>query len=193
MDNKTLYELSLKHIDDLNIHELENIRFILECLPKGIDYVINSEVDDIDDYIDKRYEDFFDASEEDYKRNIGKCFINNDKTVVIKVVGLRDDYDNKYYVSERYIDNFLYEKYEKYIDDTWHVQDYIWLQDTANRDEKYKRWCLTPYTEMNINSEEMFKLGKDGNFYESDNYDVYKPMSEATFELIRKEAIDNDK
>ena len=30
---------------------------------------------------------------------------------------------------------------------------------------EYKTYCITPYTDMNICSESMFLLGKDGNLY----------------------------
>lgn len=115
----------------------------------------------------------------------------------MKVVGIRDDYDSPYYESDHYVNNFLYEKYEKHNDETWHQQDYIWLQETAKSekysDNKYLRWCLSNQTDMNINSEDMFMLGKDGNFYIDTScggdYEIYRPMSEATFEIIKEEAI----
>ncbi len=201
-----LYEWQDKHIDDLPVTELSNLQYILEHLPQGISYEIKSkisnETDCIDDYFYDRQDKYFEATEEDYKSKIGECFINDDKTIVMKVVGISDDYDNKYYESDHHVDNFLYEKYEKYNDGSWHQQDYIWLQETAkgkhvyadNKD--YLRWCLTNQTDMNINSENMFMLGKDGNFYIDTScggdYEVYRPFSKATFELIREEAIKND-
>ena len=49
---------------------------------------------------------------------------------------------------------------------------------------------------MNINAENMFMLGKDGNFYVDTScggdYDIYKPFSKATFELIQEKEIKND-
>ena len=108
-----------------------------------------------------------------------------------------DDYDSPYYESDHHVNNFLYEKYEKHNDETWHQQDYIWLQETAKSkkypDTEYLRWCLSNQTDMNINSEDMFMLGKDGNFYVDTScggdYEIYRPISEATFEIIKEEAI----
>lgn len=90
------------------------------------------------------------------------------------------------------------EKYIQYRDKTWHCQDYIWLQEGAKGKHarpEYLR-CLTSQTDMNINSENMFALGKDGNLYVDmtcgGDYDVFRPMSAGTFELIKEEALQND-
>ena len=197
-----LYHWKNKHIDDIPITELSNLQYILEHLPIGINYTIESKkgnFDYIDDYFEDIQDEYFEATEEDYKSKIGECFINEDKSIVMKVVGIRDDYDDKYYETDHHVNNFLYEKYEKYNNGSWHIQDYIWLQETAHRrdeDHKYLKWCLTSQTEMNINAENMFMLGKDGNFYVDTScggdYDIYKPFNKATFELIREEAIKND-
>ena len=183
-----LSEWEDKHIDDLSITELSTLQYVLEHLPIGVTYTIGTDKG-IEEYIEERTDTYFEATEEDYKKLIGTCFINEDKSIVVCVVG----------ISDKDIDNFLYEKYEKYRDGTWHTQDYIWLQETAKgrfAEEKYLKWCLTSQTEMNINAEGMFMLGKDGNLYVDvscgGDYDVYKPMSKATFELIREEAIKND-
>ena len=193
-----LSEWEDKHIDDLSITELSTLQYVLEHLPIGVTYTIGTDKG-IEEYIEERTDSYFEATEEDYKKLIGTCFINEDKSIVVCVVGIRDDYDDKYYEADHHVDNFLYEKYEKYNDGTWHTQDYIWLQETAKgrfAEEEYLKWCLTSQTEMNINAEGMFMLGKDGNLYVDvscgGDYDVYKPMSKATFELIREEAIKND-
>jgi hypothetical protein len=197
-----LFEWEDKSIDNLPITELSSLQYVLEHLPAGISYTIKSsegEFDYIDDYIEHRTDKFFEATEEDYKKLIGTCFINEDKSIVVKVVGIRDDYDDKYYEADHHVDNFLYEKYERYNDGTWHTQDYIWLQENAKgrfAEEEYLKWCLTSQTEMNINAEGMFMLGKDGNLYVDvscgGDYEIFRPMSEATFELIREEAIRKD-
>jgi len=197
-----LYEWQDKDLDDIPITELSNLQYILEHLPIGVGYTLKSKLgkfEYIGDYFYQRQDKYFEATEEDYKKLIGECFINDRQTVAMKVVGIRDDYDSPYYESDHHVDNFLYEKYEKYRDGTWHQQHYIWLQETVYgkySDEKYKRWCLTKQTDMNINSENMFMLGKDGNFYIDTScggdYEIYRPMSKATFELIREEAIKND-
>ena len=200
-----LYKWENKHLDDIPITELSNLKYILEHLPQGIEYTIKSKYGDfkyIHDYCYQIQYKYFDATEEDYKSKIGECYINDDKTIVMKVVGIRDDYDNPYYKCDHCVDNFLYEKYFKHNDGSWHIQDYIWLQETAKgkhkyaEDKEYLRWCLTNQTEMNVNAEGMFMLGKDGNFYIDTScggdYEVYRPFSKATFELIREEAIKND-
>ena len=191
-------QFSNKNIDEVDITALSDLQYILENLPKDVTYVIKHDNElSIKDYLYNKQEHFFDANEEDYKKLIGKCFINDKKTIAMKVVGIRDDYDSPYYESDHHVNNFLYEKYEKHNDETWHQQDYIWLQETAKSekysDNKYLRWCLSNQTDMNINSEDMFMLGKDGNFYIDTScggdYEIYRPMSEATFEIIKEEAI----
>ena len=191
-----------KHLDEIPITELSTLQFILENLPVDIEIDITAGdqvYDSVEDYINERTSQFFDAKEEDYKKIIGTCFMNKGKDIVVKVVGIRDDYDDKYYESDHHVANFLFEKFEQY-GDGWHIQDYNWLQETARGQgeygKKYMRWCLTSETDMNIASESMFMLGKDGNLYVDiscgGDYDVYKPMNAATFELIREEAINND-
>lgn len=207
--HQIMNQFSNKNIDELDITALSDLLYILEHLPNDVTYTIKHDNKlRIDDYFYKRQEQhlhaitskYFDATEEDYKKLIGECFINDKKTSVMKVVGIRDDYDDPYYETDHHVDNFLYEKYEKNGDRTWHQQDYIWLQDTAKNktypDYKYRRWCLTNQTDMNINSEHMFMLGKDGNFYIDTScwgdYEIYRPMNKDAFELIREEAIRRD-
>jgi len=140
------------------------------------------------------------ATEEDYKKIVGKCFINDDHTVIVKVVGIRDDYDSPYYECDHHVDNFLYEKYKKHNTGIWHHQEYIWLQEIAKdryRPRKeYLRWCLTNQTDMNIHSKDMFRLDVDGNLYVGElcdgDYETYRPISEAVFDDIREEVIKND-
>ena len=195
---KIMDQFSNKNIDEVDITALSDLQYILENLPNDVTYVIKHDNElSIKDYLYNKQEHFFDANEEDYKKLIGKCFINDKKTVAMKVVGIMDDYDSPYYESDHHVNNFLYEKYEKHNDETWHQQDYIWLQETAKSekspDNEYLRWCLSNQTDMNINSEDMFLLGKDGNFYVDTScggdYEIYRPMSEATFEIIKEEAI----
>ena len=193
-------QFSNKKIDEVDITALSDLQYILEHLPDDVTYTIKGDENlCIEDYFYDRQKEYFNATEEDYKKIIGECFMNDSRTIAVKVVGIRDDYDSPYYESDHHVDNFLYEKYEKYNDGTWHQQDYIWLQETAYGkypDEKYKRWCLTNQTDMNINSEHMFMLGKDGNLYVDTScggdYKAYIPISKSTFELIREEAIKND-
>ena len=160
-----------------------------ENIAEGILKQLNSETES--SLIDIEYESdeynrlFPDLELEDYKKLIGKCFMCDDRWVV-KVVGI--DLEN--------LAEFLYERYEKYNDGSWNVQDYIWLQDSAEYDPKYKKYCLTPQTEKNIASESMFHLGSDGNLYESVDCDVfykYTPIDKERFEEIKRQALENDK
>ena len=157
----------------------------------------NEEESDDDIKLD---EDFFDCDIDDYKAIVGKCFRHKD--IVLKVLGIRDDFDNKYYKVDQLEKEFLYEQYEFY-NNKWHIPDYIWLQDmvydknaTKEDKEEYLRFCFTPNTEMNIGREEMYLLGKDGLLYAdyhcSGEYTQYKEIPNETFEQIRQEAIDND-
>lgn len=171
----------------------------------SFNYVYKSEFDDVEDEESddtvKSEDDFFDCDINDYKAIIGKCFRHDD--VVLKVVGIRDDFDNKYYESGHYESNFLYEQYERYCGG-WHIQEYIWLQEMvygkyASEHDKneYLRFCITPNTEMNIGREGMYMLGKDGLLYTDDDcsgecYIQYKEISNEVFEKIRTEAINND-
>ena len=131
--------------------------------------------------------DFLNTTEEDYKKIKGKCFIKeNDNDVVVRVEDI---------LSPEFTE-FLHEEYVKYFDDSWHCKDYIWLQETAKYDSKYEKYCLTTQTEMNIGSEEMYHLGKDGNLYVTvecgDEWYRFIPFDSDKFELIRKMAIKND-
>lgn len=74
--------------------------------------------------------------------------------IVLKILGIRDDFDNKYYKVDQLEKEFLYEQYEFY-NNKWHIPDYIWLQDivydenaTKEDKEEYLRFCFTPNTEM---------------------------------------------
>lgn len=171
----------------------------------SFNYVYKSEFDDVEDEESddtvKLEDDFFDCDINDYKAIIGKCFRHDD--IVLKVVGIRDDFDNKYYKSGHYESNFLYEQYERYCG-KWHIQEYIWLQEmvygkyASERDKnEYLRFCITPNTEMNIGREGMYMLGKDGLLYTDDDcsgecYTCYEEISNEVFEKIRTEAINND-
>ena len=161
-------------------------------------YVYKSEFDVIDDEESddtvRLEDDFFDCDINDYKAIVGKCFRHGN--VVLKVLGIRDDFDYKYYKS------FLYEQYERY-NDEWHIQDYIWLQDIVyskytpeSYKNEYLRFCVTPNTEMNIGREGMYLLGKDGLLYKDVNCSGesyrFEEIPNEMFEKIRTEAIAND-
>ena len=203
MEIKDIYSWGSKSLKDMSLNELSKLEFILDHMPDGIDITISvgeTSFDNIRDYIEQRTNEFFNTTREDYERIVGTCFINEYKTKVLKVVGFPDADDDSN--SEL---NFLYEQYERWSDGTWHNKEYIWLQETAHEEhsellkywsEKYKKYCLTPQTEINLDAEGMYMLGKDGNLYSDyscgGDYYVFKPMKLTTFELIREEAIEQD-
>lgn len=203
MEIKDIYSWGSKSLKDMSLNELSSLEFILDHMPDGIDITISvgeTSFDNIRDYIEQRTNEFFNTTREDYERIVGTCFINEYKTKVLKVVGFPDADDDSN--SEL---NFLYEQYERWSDGTWHNKEYIWLQETAHEEhsellkdwaEKYKKYCLTPQTEINLDAEGMYMLGKDGNLYSDyscgGDYYVFKPMKLTTFELIREEAIEQD-
>ena len=203
MEIKDIYSWSSKSLKDMSLNELSNLAFILDHMPDGINITISAgetTFDDIRDYIEQRTNEFFNTTREDYERIVGTCFINEYKTKVLKVVGLPDKDDDSNNES-----NFLYEQYERWSDGTWHNKEYIWLQETAHEEhsellkdwaEKYKKYCLTSQTEINLDAEGMYMLGKDGNLYSDytcgGDYYVFKPMKLTTFDLIREEAIEQD-
>jgi len=131
-------------------------------------------------------ENFLNMTEEDYNRIVGKCFVRESRLcVVIKVVGIQD----------LHYTEFLYEQFEQFIDNSWNCKDYIWLQSIADSDPEYKKYCLTDQTEMNIGSEGMFHLGKDGYLYTPVEWgeDWYRwiPFDSDKFEKIKEEALKN--
>ena len=179
-----------KKLDELSFSELQQLKDLIYTLPEDLVISINGQEGeiDIDDYIESRSEEFFDVSDEDYKNLVGKCFIDKSKSIALKVVGL----------PEKNIYEFLYEQYE--LDKrslTWHNKEYIWLQEASSDCQRdFKKYRISSQTEMNIASEDMYHLGKDGKLYIDvscgGDYEVYEPLSSVNFELIREEAINND-
>lgn len=185
-----MWKWDTKSLKDFDLNELSALAYVLDCMPKGITVQINDEgveYDHIEQYIEKRTEEFFATTRQDYENVVGKCFMHEDKNVIFKVVGLTDS-----------TAEFLYEQYDKQSDGLWHHKDYIWLQHTANSSygKDYSKHVLTPQTEMNVGAEEMYMLGTDGNFYVDvscgGDYEIYRPASNALFERIRQEALEND-
>ena len=129
--------------------------------------------------------DFLNTTEEDYKKIKGKCFIKeNGNDIVVRVEDI---------ISPQYPE-FLYEQYDQYSDGSWNCKDYNWLQGTAAYDPEYRKYCLTDQTDMNIGSEEMYLLGKDGNLYvtiEGDEWLRFIPFDSDKFEKIKEEALKN--
>ena len=130
--------------------------------------------------------DFLNTTEEDYKKIKGKCFIRElGEFMVVRVEDI---------ISPQYSE-FLYEQYEQYNDGSWNCKDYNWLQETAVYDPEYRKHCLTDQTDMNIGSEEMYHLGKDGNLYVTlecgDEWLRFIPFDPDKFEKIKEEALKN--
>ena len=192
-------DLSNKSFFELNVSELVELKRIAERLPNDVNFGLplsDAEDEDPVDVIREQIDHFFDTTEEDLKQMIGQCFMAKDGKTAVKIVGMRDDRDSKYW--DQQWDEFLFEKYEKDFEGDWVCQDYIWLQEQAKDDdedaEKYKRWCLTDQTDMNIASESMFHIGKDHHLYVdytcASDYEDFAPMKNPEqFERIRSEAL----
>ena len=163
-------------IKNYSFFRLQSLKDILENLPQEITTVIEvngKKYEDIEDYIEEATEDFFNVSRSDYENLKGKYFINDDEDRVIRVLDIpvdKDDYE------------FLYEIFYKHGKRNWENDDYIWLQ---NAGEEYKKYCLTPYTEMNIAAEEMYHLGKDGRLYQD-------PDCSGTYDVVFNEITDQE-
>ena len=202
----SISDLSSKLFAELSVAELVMLKRVVENFPKDVQLVLpkntdsqndncylnDESVEEIKEHIERQLE----STEDDLKQMIGQCFMSKDGKTAVKIVGMRDDRDNKYWNQCWY--EFLFEKYEKDYEGDWMCQDYIWLQEQANEDdedaEKYKRWCLTDQTDMNIASESMFHIGKDHHLYVdytcASDYEEFAPMENPEqFERIRAEAI----
>lgn len=134
-------------------------------------------------------EEFFvDNTYDAYKVLKGKCFIIKG-CMAIKVLDVpNDEYDN--------IDSyeFIYEKFDLVNDSDWEPEYYNWLQEQT--EDKYKKYKITQYSNMNIASENMFHLGKNGKLYTTvdcgDEYYEFAEITKEQFEEIRNEAITNE-
>ena len=142
----------------------------------------------VDDGIRKmNWETDFTNEYEDYKKIIGKTFVNYDKTVAVRVVGIPLNPDN-YRV---YGYEFLYEEFYGDDGEDWvYSSDYNWLIESNKNDPFYKQFVLTDETRMNISSENMYHLGKDGNLYTTvecgDDYFLFTPVSDEEGNRIRE-------
>ena len=143
------------------------------------DTIVVVNEDDVDDFFADNYDD--------YKKIMGKCFINEEIGIAVKILEIPND---EYYQIEPY--EFIYEKCENW-NDEWNFESYNWLQNQTK--EKYKELKLTPYADMNIASEDMFHLGKNGRLYTNiscgDEYYEFTEITADEFEKIRNEAIKN--
>ena len=134
-------------------------------------------------------EEFFvDNTYDAYKVLKGKCFIIKG-CMAIKILDVpNDEYDN--------IDpyEFIYEKFDLVNDSDWEPEYYNWLQEQT--EDKYKKYKITQYSNMNIASENMFHLGKNGKLYTTvdcgDEYYEFAEITKEQFEEIRNEAITNE-
>lgn len=125
MDIEKISDWNDKGLNGMTLNELLDLQYVLDCLPDEV--VVSIELyngdtyDCIEDYIEERRDEFFDMPREEYEKIVGKCFINDSKDIVVKVVGMSD--------KEEY--EFLYEEYQQARDGSWHGEDYNWLQEHA--------------------------------------------------------------
>ena len=133
------------------------------------------------------FDNFFTDDYIDYKKIVGKCFINKRLGVAVKILEIPND---EYYNFNPY--EFIYERCDEFYDG-WHFEDYNWLQE--QEEVKFNEYKITPYANMNIASENMFHLGKNGKLYTNISCDdVFFEFTEITadeFDKIRNEAIRN--
>lgn len=166
------YNLMNQLLDELSTNDEEDTS-------TNNDTIVVVSEDDVDDFFVDDYED--------YKKIVGKCFINKEIGVAVKILEIPDD---EYYQIEPY--EFIYERFDEEFNG-WAPEDYNWLQDQTQ--DKYNEFKITPYANMNIASENMFHLGKNGKLYTSvdcgDDYYEFTEITVDEFEKIRNEAIEN--
>lgn len=133
------------------------------------------------------FDDFFTNDYVDYKKIMGKCFINEEIGIAVKILQITAD---EYNQIEPY--EFIYERFEEQFDG-WASEDYNWLQNQTR--EKYEKLKITPFANMNIASEDMFHLGKNGKLYTTvdcgDEWYEFTEITNEQFEKIKNEAIEN--
>lgn len=196
-------DYSNKKVSDLSFSEIREIRSIIDKLPKSVVVLVENEEEDtqltFEEATEDIIEDWFDIDDSICENLVGKCFVNSDKTEILKVIGLSKGLNrNRKEYEEAY--EFIYErfwlcKYGKH--EKWEIPDYIWLQETAQYDYTYRCYCLSDMAEMNIASEGMYHIGKDGNLYVDrscgGDYEAYKEVSEHLFLYAKEEATENGK
>lgn len=158
----------------------------LETLPQDVDMTIKAfgneyTREDLEDLMYDKIEDFFSVEREDYKKLIGRCFFCKVLGTAIKVLDVPED-------REEY--EFIYESFQSLFDGkNWDKQDYYWLQDS----DGFEKYRITPYAEMNIASESMIHLGKDGKLYVdytcSSDFVKFEEISLTKYNNIRKKAL----
>lgn len=191
-------DYSKRKVSDLSFSEIREIRSIVDKLPKNVVVLVENEEEDtqltFEEATEDIVEDWFNIDDSVYEGLVGKCFIKSDKTEILKIIGLskgltrkRKEYEEAY--------EFIYErfwlcKYGKH--ESWEIPDYIWLQETAKDDLIYENYCLSDLAEMNIASENMYLVGKDGKLYVDrtcgGDYEVYEEVNEHLFLYAKEEA-----
>lgn len=189
-----------KSIKDYNITELSDLEYIIENLPLEIDNMLNIDGKriHINTYVEERQEEFFNVPDEEFKKLVGKTFVNKDFSIIFKVVGYNPAHPT----------NFFYEQYER-SNKGWALGDWGWLAEAFTypdwKDyrnplevEAMEQYIDCPGVEMNIGREEMYMLGMDGKIYVDTScggdYEVYTLLDDngATFSLIKDSSQSNN-
>ena len=87
-DYNEKYDFRRKNVEDLTPNELSILQGLLEMLPNGVDYTITRTdtkqyFDHIDVFVDDMMEDYFNVPDREIEALVGKCFMNEDKTVAV--------------------------------------------------------------------------------------------------------------
>ena len=163
------YKQMYDFLDELSTNDEENTSTNNNAV-----VVVNE--DDVDDFFADNYED--------YKKIMGKCFINERLGIAVKILEVSDDFEPF---------EFIYERFDEWYNG-WVPENYNWLQEQTK--EKYEKLKLTPYANMNIAAEGMLHLGKNGRLYTNisgdDAYFEFIEITADEFEKIRNEAIKNN-
>lgn len=142
----------------------------------------------------------------DYEKLVGRCFKQIGGGEVIKILAIPED-NEKYEVGYY---EFIFERYDQYLNGKWYEQDYNWLQEDVYGKYGVNSKFVNEYTlnrkqyadissqaDMNISSEDMYHLGIDGNIYInigcSNTWLRYKEISNNKFERIKRKALKNGK
>lgn len=138
------------------------------------------------------HDKFFSVTYEDVKKLVGKVFMSENDATLVKVLGVRDDTDNKYYDSRKLWEEFIYEELSYSKDCGWWFDDWSYLQ----KYDDVAKFRITPYADMNIASESMYHIGKDGNLYVDygcdRNYEKFVEVDPTRFDIARAEAVKED-
>lgn len=181
-------KLAVKLANNKNIFSKKEYKQMCKLLDELIendeeknDIITLNNEDDFDEF-------FVDDVYEEFKKIEGKCFINETLGEAVKIIKIpNDEYDN----FELY--EFIFEKFYQNTLGEWYAEDYIWLQE---QDEvEFNKYKLTEFADMNIASENMMHLGKDGMIYINvscgNEYYQLHQITEQEFNKIRKQAIKN--